>query len=478
MFKTTSLDFEHVLIRNLQPAQAMDVLKAHTSYTNKVPDLTSGDKEDWMEYVTATLKVLRNADKSGWHHRMTMRSAHLIYGDDPTNRISAMEVRHELTQQMFTKTMVLQVWRPENERSGRHFVYTSRYVRFFVQILVQLKDRENLEMLAKRLRRKTHEFFEHTKLWQDTCLAYLKMLRKAGEIPEGHEDSVFKSLNHEEFTQRSTKLEMWCHNPDNESVTRDILQEVIELKKMNNGLMKPTLIDDLLGDTYAKLYEETAAEVDQIEIPKPAPPPSPALHKPMALTSVMNMGIDGAVDVPAGPFPTSFNAPVEHVPKARAKGVGRRELQRKAEAAVNRPASTTANISTNMPIRSTSQANATPSRDQTVSVVIPVSRSLFDGTGSTSGPSTNHHLGFAAGGDADGDGDARDSEDADDESELSELDDDEVEDPNAPEPEPTPRVLFPNLQSKAQSVERDRDGAKSEVSGMTMANEEDEQPRA
>lgn len=502
-YKLLIIVHKMVMRQDLKPVEGLNILKANTSYTKKIPDPDPDLKEEWMIYVTAILKALRHADKSAWHHRMTMRSAHLIYDDDPENLVSAMEVRHELTQQMFTKTMVLQVWRPENERSGRHFVYTSRYVRFFVRVLVQLKDRENLEMLAKRLRRKLHEFFEHTKLWQETCQAYLKMLRRAGEIPEGHEDSVFKSLNHEEFTQRSKKLEMWCHNPNNESTTRDILQEVIELKKLNNGLMKPTLIDDLLGDTYAKLYEETAADVDKIEVPQPDPPPAaptPTQHKPMALTSVMNM--DGAADGPASPFPINHNAPApEHVPKARAKGVGRRELQRKAEAAVKRPEFVLgSNVGgTNMPIRGTTQA--IPSLNQVVTVEIPVSRSSFDGGivagtmglgdgGLTGGVGDEEGGGEEEGegdGDGDGDGVARESapasvhSDADDESELSELDDDDVEDPNAPEP---PRVLFPNLgknvERDASSGERERDriqGGGSEVSGVTLG-EEDEQPRA
>jgi hypothetical protein len=386
-----------------------------------------------------------------------------------------MSVKHELTQQMFTKTMVLQVWRPENERSGRHFVYTTRYLRFFVHILVQLGDRDSLELLAKRLRRKNHEFFDHTKLWHETCLSYLRLLRRAGNVPEGYEDHVFKSLNHDEFTQRSARLEIWCHNPNNQSVTRDVLEEVIELKKMNNGLMKPTLIDDLLGDTYAKLYEEVGPELDAIELPKPEPPPTPQ-HKPMALTSVMNL--DGAADQ-SGPMGHSFQSgyvPGEHVPKPRAKGVGRRELQRKAEAAVSRPAAAT---STNMPIRSTPQA--TPTSNQQVQVVIPVSRSSFEnGRPSSAGPSAPHLLGP---GEEDRGAEvsapASIHEDADDESELSELDDEDVEDPSAA-PTP-PRPLFPNLMAKATSG--DNGGAPSEASAMTLDSEgkretEDEQPRA
>lgn len=142
-------------------------------YATKVS--IESDEDGWEQYVLNVLKALRAADKSGWHHRMTARAAHVIYDDAPDNPLSAMGVKAELTQQMFTKTMVLQVWKPENERPGRHFVYTTCYLRFFVRILVQLGDRQNLELLARRLRRKPHEFFDHIKLWQETCTAYLKV---------------------------------------------------------------------------------------------------------------------------------------------------------------------------------------------------------------------------------------------------------------------------------------------------------------
>lgn len=86
-----------------------------------------------------------------------------------------MGAKHEFTQQIFTKTMTLQVWKPENERAGRHFVYTSRYVSFFVRLLVQLGDRASLEALIKRVRKKAGDYFGFAKLWQDICLAYLKV---------------------------------------------------------------------------------------------------------------------------------------------------------------------------------------------------------------------------------------------------------------------------------------------------------------
>ncbi|KAF2399603.1 hypothetical protein EJ06DRAFT_557395 [Trichodelitschia bisporula] len=51
-------------------------------------------------------------------------------------------------------------------------------------------------------------------------------------------------------------LEEWCHRPDNTRPALDILRDVIDLKKTNNGLMKPTLTDDLVCDTHAKLYNQ------------------------------------------------------------------------------------------------------------------------------------------------------------------------------------------------------------------------------
>ena len=86
----------------------------------------------------------------------------------------AAAAKLELTQQIFTKTMTVQVWKPEHERPGRHFVYTGRYVCFFIQILYHMSDRVSLEALAKRIRKKAGDFVEHSRIWQELCMAYLK----------------------------------------------------------------------------------------------------------------------------------------------------------------------------------------------------------------------------------------------------------------------------------------------------------------
>lgn len=429
-YKLVSIVHKLVLRKDLDVHAASEVLQA-TPYASKIeaPD----DPDKWSEYVLKVLRELRNADKSNWHHRMTFRAATVIYEDSDRDYIGAMGSKHELTQQMFTKTMQMQVWKPENERPGRHFVYTSRYLRFFVGILVQTKDRQNLEALVRRLRRKPHEFFDHTRLWQETCLAYLKLLRQAGQVPEGYEDHVFKSMNHEDFSTKSAKLEAWCYSPTTSSTTLEILRDVIELKKLNNGLMKPTLIDDLLCDTYAKLYEDAGPLSDQ------APAPN----------GISN--VDGVAEsTPQPPINLQFQPSYQpgqpnqepHVPRPRAKGVGRRELQRKAEAAVNRPVAATVASIAPRPLNG----------DQTIQVVIPSHRPSLEGSIPSAGASGGGNTGGLSvpavasvqAVEHSVPGSLHDSADDESGSELSELDE---------EPTP-PRLMFPGLAARVANVNR------------------------
>jgi hypothetical protein len=105
---------------------------------------------------------------------MAARTAHIVY-DDSKDAAAAAVAKNELTHQIFTKTMTIQVWKPEFERPGRHFVFTTRYVYFFVSLLDQLEDRASLDQLLRRVRKKQGDFINHTKLWEDICVAYSKV---------------------------------------------------------------------------------------------------------------------------------------------------------------------------------------------------------------------------------------------------------------------------------------------------------------
>ena len=390
-FKLVSIVHKLVHRGVIKPVQGRKVLQA-TPYARKVHLSEDEDGAEWEPYILDILKKLGHADKSNWHHRIIARAAHVIYDDQP-GVAGALGAKHEFTQQIFTKTMTLQVWKPEHERAGRHFVYTSRYVKFFVELLSQINDRTNLDLLVRRIRRKPTDYLNHQDVWEEVVVTYVKLLRRTCKIPEGHEKVVFENLNHDEFTARAEKVEKWAHDPDTSSLVLDILRDAIELKKLNNSLMKGSLVDDLVADTYALMYEAYVSQMPPEEegvVERPtqqgagigntsvAATTAEDNRDRMRLGNVLTPQIDGPADMaikqtplPAaapiglglqsnplyvGTSPSSFGpanvtqAPAVIAKPARAKPITRREIQRKAEGVVVRPPPIKTPILTKKPI--------------------------------------------------------------------------------------------------------------------------------
>ena len=324
---------------------------------------------------------------------MAARAAHIAYDHSPDDLNAAKAAKEELTQQVFTKTMNIQVWRPEHERAGRHFVYTTRYVNFFIRLLLQLGDTGSLEALAKKIRKKAGDFIGHAELWDSICQRYLNLLRSKGGIQFGHSDLMFKTTPLEVFTMNADRLDEWTHQPDFESPIIELIRDTIELKKLNGNLMKATAIEDLVGDAYATLYEKILPEI---------------LAKSNEEENRVRMRLDHVL---TGPEASATNTPPSDqleksgdmpATKTRVRSITRREIQKRAEALAVKP--TNASIATNI-VKSTepkpaSEPEAAPSIGLSPPPV-PQERTKED---ASSVPGSVH-------------------DSADDESELSEVDD-------------------------------------------------------
>ena len=307
-----------------------------TPYARKVapPD----DHNRWNQYILEILKVLRAADKQNWHHRMAARAAHIAYDDSPEDVNAAKAAKEELTQQIFTKTMNIQVWRPEHERAGRHFVYTTRYATFFLRLLIQIGDTVNLEALAKKIRKKDRDFIGHTELWDSICQNQLNLLRSKGDIAYCHFDLMFKNTPLEVFMLNADRLDEWVHQPEFNSHLIDLIRDTIELKKLNLGLTKVSPIEELIRDIYATLYEQILPEI---------------IAKSTDEENRLRMRVDHVLMGPETSFtdtpPPDQLESAGDVPTTRTRAVGiitKKELYKRAEALVAR--SNSANAATNV----------------------------------------------------------------------------------------------------------------------------------
>ncbi|KAH7310552.1 hypothetical protein B0I35DRAFT_514612 [Stachybotrys elegans] len=222
------------------------------------------EPEDWEEYVIRNLSKLKEKDKSNWQHRIIMRHARILFDDDGVSREStdvlagAKAAFNILRENMFTKTMVMNVWKCDAERPGRHHVYTEQYVRFMTKLLVLMEDQVNLELLLRRLRKKGADFYHFQDMWQSCCLAYLKLLRQVHKIPPTGVEDVFKALSSEEFEIMSERITEWAAKEGSQVPAFICMKDAIELKKLNASLMKAVAIDELVNDCYAKIYLDVA----------------------------------------------------------------------------------------------------------------------------------------------------------------------------------------------------------------------------
>ncbi|KAF4984783.1 hypothetical protein FZEAL_74 [Fusarium zealandicum] len=353
-YKIVSILHKLVMRGDLPSVDAAEILSEQPFGLVVNPDdhfASFSEPEDWEEYIIRNLTRLRDKDKSNWHHRIIMRHARILF--DEENQVMTSDSNVEaraafaiLRESMVTKTMVVNVWKVDAERPGRHHVYTEQYVRFMMRLLVIMADRTNLEQLLRRLRKKGADFYHFPDLWQSCCVAYLKLLRQGYDVTPVIDDA-FKSLSSEEFEVVGERIADWAASEGADVPVFNCMKEAIELKKLNANLLKVTPIDDLLNDCYSKIYSEIAKTL-------PGPEPSKVVEErhhakevaaqleaaqaeakaSSSLTSILNPP-NGMETITGAATPLEAEKQ-EAAPRARRAGVRRPDILRKAEQAVVR----------------------------------------------------------------------------------------------------------------------------------------------
>jgi hypothetical protein len=81
------------------------------------------------------------------------------------------------------------------------------------------------------------------------------MIRRAARIREGHEEGIFRPIGWEEFSTKTARLEGLNQLAAESQPLLELIRDSLELKKLNNNLMKVTMFEDLVADLYARVYE-------------------------------------------------------------------------------------------------------------------------------------------------------------------------------------------------------------------------------
>lgn len=507
-YKIVSIVHKLVMRGDLPAKEAAELLSEQPFGVQfKADDIFASftEPEDWEEYIIPSLVKLKEKDKSNWQHRIVARHARILFDEASLEQVSDIKVAARaafaiLKENMFTKTMVMNVWKCDAERPGRHHVFTEQYVRFMTKLLVVMSDKTNLEQLLRRLRKKGADFYHFVDLWQSCCNAYLKLLREAHNIPHLTDDT-FKALSTEEFEIFSERITEWAARDEANVPAFNCMKEAIELKKLNANLMKAAGIDDLINDCYSKIYVDVAGTL-------PGQEPSKIIEeRNQAKELAAKLEAEAAAQADANKQTSSLsnilNPPSTHeslagtatplegekseaAPRTRRVGVRRPDVLRKAEQAVARsmeapksahPRSRVGSMSSGKRGSQTPNVGASDADSDEEGPETQIRRE--EAGEDTDMPDTHYE---EDGHDGDGHDDSKIEEDKEelesdeapslvdsaDESDLSDVPDDYEEDV-------PPSLMFPHLGRTIQSGETSGEDADSESEGDEEEDEDEEE---
>ncbi|KTW26179.1 hypothetical protein T552_03070 [Pneumocystis carinii B80] len=208
-------------------------------------------ENDVIEICLVILNRIRLADKKHWHHRPVFRCANIL-----ESQLKLQLAKDELETLFSIKSLgksLINIWRPDFERPGRHFYYAEKYTLYFIKLLDETNDRDGLKHLLKRLRKASSSIYHHRQVWERLCSVYLNLIRQNSSILTC--PTIVWNITLLNFNFIASKLEEQLLNSiylDEHGI--DDIRDVMELKKINGGLYNVEIVDQFLVDSYFKLY--------------------------------------------------------------------------------------------------------------------------------------------------------------------------------------------------------------------------------
>ncbi|KAF9132440.1 Histone transcription regulator 3, partial [Mortierella sp. 14UC] len=200
------------------------------------------------------LARIRHADKRHWHHRPVYRQAcilHQVYHDVERAKAEILSLFQIKSNQ---KTLVSSVWKPEFERSGKHFVYVGEYTRFLIVLAKETHDVELLNSLARKIRRAHGLLLDLKEIWELLYESYLALLAElVGPDPT---IPVAEVIPRTDFRDKVAIYEIKMFKQEAQLPGLALLQRLAELKKLNDRMAPEGQMSRLLAVCYSKLFIE------------------------------------------------------------------------------------------------------------------------------------------------------------------------------------------------------------------------------
>ncbi|KAF9193564.1 Histone transcription regulator 3 [Haplosporangium sp. Z 11] len=217
-------------------------------------DVQKNKKLQAFRLLCEGLARIRYTDKRHWHHRPVYRQAWILYHVYHDVERAKVEMLSLFQIKSNLKTLVSSVWKPEFERSGKHFIYVGEYTKFLIVLAKETNDVETLNSLARKIRRAHGLLLDLKEIWELLYDSYLCVLGDlVGPDPVL---AVAEVIPRTEFREKAAIYEAKMFEQEPRLPGLVVLQRLCELKKLNDKMAPEGQMGHLLAVCYSKLFIE------------------------------------------------------------------------------------------------------------------------------------------------------------------------------------------------------------------------------
>ncbi|CDK29982.1 unnamed protein product [Kuraishia capsulata CBS 1993] len=202
------------------------------------------------------LKLVKQADKKNWQHKPYVGMAKIYFSVLHDTESAKAEMSSIMNLKPNVRTLVT-IWKPENERPGKHFVYVYDYIVYYAEILFDDKDLESLFIFAKKLRRLGSSMVSQAKAWDQVVLKVCTLVKWLIDVPPKYTEIQTSDLSFQDFMETSLYLLNSLKTgdiPSNCELLYYLFSEMHEFRKMTNGFAPTGLVDDTYYAVYFSIF--------------------------------------------------------------------------------------------------------------------------------------------------------------------------------------------------------------------------------
>ncbi|KAG7661245.1 HIR3 [[Candida] subhashii] len=242
-------------------------------------------KKEYYKLACQALRKLDSFDKKNWQHKAKYRLAKILY-EEFEDVDGAIEQMSSFVSLRATNKALLSIWKPEQERPGKHFYYTFQYIQFYIELLKAKKDLIGLIVMLPKLRRSNSIMVNLYTAWEGLCASICKLIRQSLHIGDVFTETIINNLSYQAFT---INIKSFMELMEQKGIPEDLhphlcfLYSINDMKKFNNGFGPTSLIDDTIVGIYFKIYLHFFKDLDVGH--------SPALESPGAKKKIAKRDI-------------------------------------------------------------------------------------------------------------------------------------------------------------------------------------------